>query len=102
MMFGYRIICVTPAGRARYLKLLSQHILSSPIVDEYQLRGNATNHDDLDFLRALEASDPRIKIIEPIELAPGSNASIRQFFRHCTNERTIYIWFDDDRARLLR
>src|SRR5689334_12595810 len=96
-MFGSnRVICVTPAGRRRYLKVLAPQILASPLVDEYHLWLNTTDTADVEYLHTLEASDSRVRIVEPSFLPPGHTASIRQFFSSCTGPDTIYVRFDDD------
>lgn len=96
MLDGYKIVCATPAGRRRYLGILSQHVLSSSLVDEYQLWENTTDENDIKFFHELQALDSRVKIVKPAHLPPGSNASIRQFYRHCIDEHAIYIRLDDD------
>lgn len=96
MLNGYKIICVTPAGRRRYLKSLIPQILVSPLVDEYHLWRNTNDQLDADYIYGLEIVDSRIKVIEPHSIQPGSNAAIRQFYKNCTDDKTIYIRFDDD------
>lgn len=96
-MFGaYKVTCVTPAGRKRYLEVLIPQVLRAAVVDEYQLWMNTVNVIDTDYLRQVEAADSRVRIVEPTVLPPGKTASIRQFYRQCTDTETIYIRFDDD------
>lgn len=96
-MFGsYRVVCVTPAGRRRYLRLLAPQILRSSTVDEYQLWANTTDPLDLAYLRELEAHDTRVRVVESRTLPAGQTASIRQFFRACTDDDAVYVRFDDD------
>jgi hypothetical protein len=96
MFDHYRIVCATPAGRKRYLKILVRQILASPLVDEYQLWKNTTDPSDIQFIHDVQATDPRVRVIEPTLRPPGPTSSIGQFYRHCVDDDTIYIRFDDD------
>ena len=96
MYNGHKIVCVTPAGRRRYMKLLVPYILSSNIVDEYQIWANTLDQDDLDFFRRLAAADARVIVIDPPQYEVDGNLSIGQFFRYCVDPAAVYIRFDDD------
>ena len=96
MYNGYKVVCVTPAGRRRYMKILVPYILSSPIVDEYQIWANTLDQEDLAFFRRIAKSDPRVVVIDPPEQAIDGVNSIGQFFRYCIDEKSVYIRFDDD------
>ncbi|HTF24757.1 MAG TPA: class I SAM-dependent methyltransferase [Candidatus Limnocylindria bacterium] len=96
MFENYRIICVTPAGRERYLKILASYILKCPLVDEYHIWKNSTNASDVAYMYALEQSSPKVRVIEPPTVPPDTSAAIGQFFVHCVDENSIYIRFDDD------
>jgi hypothetical protein len=90
-----RLIIVTPAGREKYLRLLSHYILKSPEVAEWHLWDNCRNASDRAYLRALAASDPRIQVKE----LPGANGGfgiIGEFFRFCDDPDALYLRFDDD------
>jgi hypothetical protein len=101
MMFqGYRVVCVTPAGRRRYMKLLVPQILASPIVDRYDVWVNTDDAGDLAFLRRLPELDlphpERVRLIaQPDNLAPDWGA-IAGFHRLAQDEDTIYVRLDDD------
>lgn len=96
-MFGrFKVVCVTPAGRRRYLKVLVPYVLSCPIVDEYQLWRNTTDDLDTRYLYDLERASSRIHVIEPDPGPIGRIAAIGQFYRNCINTESIYIRFDDD------
>lgn len=96
-MFGdYRIICVTPAGRQRYLSILAPEIISSSFVDEYHLWKANVNSADVRYIHGLRDSFPKVRVIEPPIYQPGPNSSLSQFYRHCVDEDAIYIRFDDD------
>jgi hypothetical protein len=96
MYRGRRIVCVTPAGRRRYMRVLVPYILRSPLVDEYQIWANTTDLADLAFIHRLAALDPRVRVIDPPETSVDGNKSIGQFFRFCIDPGSIYIRFDDD------
>jgi hypothetical protein len=93
---GYKVVCVTPAGRQRYLRVLVPYILNNGIVDEYQLWNNTTVESDIQYLHDLEREFPQVRIVEPDRIAPGSYTAIGQFFRGCIDAQSIYIRFDDD------
>ncbi|HEY1383939.1 MAG TPA: hypothetical protein VGF43_10010 [Dongiaceae bacterium] len=100
MFQGYRVVCVTPAGRRRYMKLLVPQILASPIVDRYDVCVNTEDAGDLAFLRRLPELDParpeRVRLVaQPDNLAPDWGA-IAGFHRLALDEDTIYIRLDDD------
>lgn len=90
-----KLIVVTPAGRERYLRLLSHYVLGSSVVDEWQLWDNCRNEADKRYLRELAASDPRCKIKE----LPGADGGFRiigDFFRFCDDADALYLRLDDD------
>jgi len=95
MLDDYKIVCVTPAGRERYMRLLVPQIISTPIVDEYQIWVNTNNQTDLEFLRMLPVIDNRIKCIYN-DMPIDGNLSIYRFFRQAIEPKTVYIRFDDD------
>ncbi len=98
MIDNYRVVCVTPAGRQRYLSVLLPYILSSPIVDEYHLWLNTVDDADVEYILKLPTISTKIHVIEPPSIPAGSNpfTGIPQFFRNCIDDRTIYVRLDDD------
>lgn len=95
-MFGnHRVVCVTPAGRRRYMELLVPQVLASGCVDEYQIWVNTRDEGDLAYLRSLPLLDPRIRLVES-PLPPNGNATINQFFTGCIDPDAVYVRFDDD------
>lgn len=96
MRGGYKIICVTPAGRMRYMRLLAPYILSAKSVDEWHIWINTTNHQDISFIQFLEKLSPKVILVPQPENQVSGNRSINAFFRNCIHEDTIYIRFDDD------
>ncbi len=95
MFDGHRIVCVTPAGRRRYLDLLVPQILASPLVDEYHLWNNAKDPADVRFMREIQVTDSRIRVVEPVP-APADVKSIGRFYAGCVDPDTIYVRFNDD------
>jgi hypothetical protein len=90
-----KLIVVTPAGRERYLRLLSYYVLGSPEVVEWQLWDNCRTESDRRYLQELAASDPRCRIKE----LPGANGNlgvIGEFFRFCDDPEALYLRLDDD------
>lgn len=95
MLNGFRIVCVTPAGRRRYMRLLVPQILSEDIVDEYQIWMNTEDRYDLLFLNEL-AQIPKVKLVpQPRGVVDGA-FTICEFFAGCIERDTIYIRLDDD------
>jgi hypothetical protein len=95
MLFAMKLIVVTPAGREKYLRLLSHHVLKSPEVSEWQLWDNCRNEHDRAYLHALAASDPRCKLKQ----LPGANGGfgiIGSFFQFCDDPDALYLRLDDD------
>jgi hypothetical protein len=90
-----KLIVVTPAGRERYLRLLSHYVLASPEVAEWHLWDNCRNEADRAYLHRLAASDPRCRL-KRIDGADGSFGAIAQFFRFCDDPEAFYLRLDDD------
>lgn len=97
MYQGYRIVCVTPAGRRRYMKLLAPLVLSSPLVDRYDVWLNTEDAGDLAFLEEVRQLAPdRVRLVaHPDGKAPGWDA-IHGFARTAQDADAIYIRLDDD------
>lgn len=98
MLDGYRVVCVTPAGRRRYLKILVPYVLASREIDEYHLWLNTIEEEDLQYLHKLKHDFPQIRLVEPPAVVPSNDVfkGIPQFFRYCVEADTIYIRMDDD------
>ena len=90
-----KLIVVTPAGRERYLRVLSHYVLGSPEVVEWQLWDNCRTESDRTYLRELAASDPRCSIKE-LPGADGNFGIIGEFFRFCDDPEALYLRLDDD------
>ncbi|HEV2968857.1 MAG TPA: hypothetical protein VGY55_02635, partial [Pirellulales bacterium] len=100
MYEGFRIVAVTPAGRRRYLELLTSHTSAARgLLDEHQLWLNTNDRGDIAFVRSLAARDSFFRAVDcPQHVAqlPPNSARIHAFFPECCDSATIYIRFDDD------
>lgn len=99
MYESYKIICTTPAGRRRYMKILAPYILKgikSGTIDEWHIWVNTKNVDDIFFLERLHQEFDRIKLVPQPKKNINGNLSINDFFEYCIANDTIYIRFDDD------
>ncbi len=96
MFQGFKIVCVTPAGRRRYMRLLAPQILASPLVDRYDIWVNTTNPADLEFFRVLADRDPRVRLVAQPDGKVEESYSIGAFHREAIDADTVYIRFDDD------
>lgn len=90
-----KLIVVTPAGREKYLGVLSHHVLKSSRVHEWHLWDNCRNEQDRAYLRKLAGTDSRIKI-KTLPDANGSFDVIGRFFRFCDDPDAFYLRLDDD------
>lgn len=90
-----KLIVVTPAGRERYMRLLSHYVLGSGVVDGWQLWDNCRNEADRAYLGKLAASDPRCSI-KRLPSADGGTDNIGDFFRFCDDPDALYLRLDDD------
>ena len=91
----HKIICVTPAGRRRYLELLIHYIRRETEIREWHLWDNCRSSDDRAYLNELARDNPKIKIIR-IDGADGANTSVNRFYRFCNDPEAFYLKVDDD------
>lgn len=94
-------ICVTPAGRRRYLEILHKHIAHQQhkgYVDEWHLWVNTKEQEDLDFCNKLAEEYPEwIKAIHlPDNDQTGTSWNIHRFFKYSVDPDTVYTRLDDD------
>jgi hypothetical protein len=90
-----KLIVATPAGREKYLRLLSHYVLASQEVVEWHLWDNCRNAADRTYLDKLAASDPRCKL-KQLPGAHGGFGIIGDFFRFCDDADALYFRLDDD------
>ena len=103
MYRGYKVVCVTPAGRAEYLDIFKRTIyrkMDEGIVEGWQLWQNTVKPSDIAYLASMEAENPKVVRHYIANLVPTYNncATLRtyEFFQHCQADDTIYVRFDDD------
>ena len=96
MYKGFRVICVTPAGRRRYMKLLAPYILSAAEVDRWDVWVNTADADDIQFIDNLASEFDKVNPIRKEDGVINGFKTIGWFFCTATESNTIYIRFDDD------
>ena len=92
---GHRLVVCTPAGRRRYLEVLARHVLADPFVDEWRLWANTEDAADVEWMDALAAEEPRVKVHRPSWPLEG-NFSIHKYFPGCCDPDAVYVRLDDD------
>lgn len=90
-----RVVCITPAGRQRYMRLLAPYVLSDPRVDEWQVWVNTLDLGDRTWLARL-GRHAKVRLIEAPKERPNGGYTIGQFWPYCADENTIYVRLDDD------
>ncbi|MGH9807800.1 MAG: hypothetical protein ACRD9W_11165 [Terriglobia bacterium] len=90
-----KVVCVTPAGRQKYMSILAPYVLSDERVDEWQIWLNTVDLSDLSWLARLRQY-AKVRLIEPPAERPAGFRTIGQFWRYCADENTIYVRLDDD------
>src|SRR5262245_41317243 len=90
-----KLIVVTPAGREKYLRLLSHYVLGSSEVAEWHLWDNCRNDSDRAYLHSLAPTDSRGKL-KQLHGADGGFGIIGSFFQFCDDPDAFYLRLDDD------
>jgi hypothetical protein len=93
---NHQVVCVTPAGRRRYLRLLAPQVLASGLVDRWDLWVNTAVPADLAFLRGLARLDPRVRLVPHPDGATPSVEAIGAFSRLAMDPASAYVRLDDD------
>lgn len=96
MLNNYRVVINTAAGRRRYMQYLIPYIVSSPIVDRYDIWVNTHNGADIEFFKRMAEKFPVINLVWQPDGVVNGNASINAFYKFCTEPNTIYFKLDDD------
>ena len=98
MLDGYKVICVTPAGRKQYLEILQRYIRREfgGLVDGWHLWQNTNNPENVAYIKSLGQQDARITVFESDSVYPFNSGRICNFFRYAVSSDTIYVRFDDD------
>lgn len=96
MYRGYKIVVNTAAGRRRYMQYLVPFILSSDIVDRYDIWINTHNGADIEFFKRIAKKYPQVNLCwQPDGIVDGIS-SINAFYKSCIEEDAIYFKLDDD------
>lgn len=91
-----KTVVVTPAGRRRYLEILSRYVLSDTDVDRWDIWLNTDNVDDIDYITSL-ATNPKVRVVTvPDKICHPVAFRIHKFFSQATDADTIYVRLDDD------
>jgi len=96
MLDGCKIVCMTPAGRRRYMRLLIPYVLACTKVDRYDLWINTPDPADVAFLEAVAKVDDRIRLVPLPSGIPTGPAAIREMWPSLAEPDAVYIRFDDD------
>ena len=99
MYGGRKVVVVTPAGRRRYLEILSRYVLASPYMDQWQLWVNTEDLQDLAWMLELTVCEStrggRVEAFFGGDPSKG-NANIHTFYPNAAEPDTIYVRLDDD------
>ena len=96
MYKAYKIVVNTAAGRRRYMQYLIPFIVSSDIVDRYDIWINTHNGADIEFFKRVAALYPVINLVWQPDGVVNGNKSINAFYKQCIEPKTIYFKLDDD------
>lgn len=96
MYRGYKIVVNTAAGRRRYMQYLVPFVLSSDIIDRYDIWINTHNGADIEFFKRLANKYSKINLCWQPEGIVNGISSINAFYKSCIEEDTIYFKLDDD------
>lgn len=96
MYRNYKVVVNTAAGRRRYMQYLIPFIVSSPIVDRYDIWINTHNGADIEFFKRIAEKYPVVNLVWQPDGVVNGNASINAFYKDCIEPDTIYFKLDDD------
>lgn len=96
MYNDYKVVVNTAAGRRRYMKYLIPYVLSSSVVDRYDIWINTHNSADIEFFKRLAEQFEKINLVWQPDGVVNGNKTINAFYKQCTEENTIYFKLDDD------
>lgn len=101
MINGQKIVAFTPAGRKRYMDLLSAHVkreVDAGNIDQWILFNNAYDKQDATYGAQLAEQFPWVKVLTPRRF--GKAEHIADFFGDLIElggvEDTLYFRIDDD------
>jgi len=93
----FSVVVVIPAGRKRYMELLLPQIMrEQEWIDEIRFCVNTNVPEDLEWLDAQAAFNPKVKLDERLGRQPYNAFELRGFWDALQESQTIYIRLDDD------
>lgn len=96
MYSNYQIVVNTAAGRRRYMQYLIPFVVSSKIVDRYDIWINTHDGVDIEFFKQIANLYPKVNLVWQPDGVVNGIRSINAFYRQCIDENTIYFKLDDD------
>lgn len=96
MYRDYKIVVNSAAGRRCYMQYLIPFIVSSDIVDRYDIWINTHNGADIEFFKRVAALYPVVNLVWQPDGIVNGNKSINAFYKQCVEPNTIYFKLDDD------
>jgi hypothetical protein len=78
------------------MQYLIPFVVSSDVVDRYDVWINTTDMQDITFFKILAEKFPKINLIYQPDGFVDGVCSINAFYRQCTEEDTVYFKLDDD------
>jgi len=95
MIRNKKVVVVTPAGRQKYMELLSQFILPNELVDEWQIWQNTINDSDINYFKNLFQDHNKVNVIKVPNDKPNCD-TICKYFPYSTQKNAVYLRLDDD------
>lgn len=92
----FKIVVNTAAGRRRYMQYLIPYIVSSKIVDRYDIWINTHNGADIEFFKQIAKQYSVVNLVWQPDGVVNGNSTINAFYEACTEPDTIYFKLDDD------
>lgn len=96
MYKNYKIVVNTAAGRRRYMQYLVPYVVSSGIVDRYDIWINTHNGADIEFFKRIAEQYPVVNLVWQPDGVVNGISSINAFYKTCVEQDTIYFKLDDD------
>ena len=96
MYRDYKVVVNTAAGRRRYMQYLIPYIVSSKIIDRYDIWINTHNVADIEFFKQVKKQYPIINLVWQPDGVVNGNSTINAFYKACVEPNTIYFNLDDD------
>lgn len=96
MYKNYKVVVNTAAGRRRYMQYLIPFVVSSEVVDRYDIWINTHNCADIEFFKQIAAKYSVVNLVWQPDGVVNGNSTINAFYKQCVEPNTIYFKLDDD------